>query len=192
MKVPSCAEHNSKKSKDDEILRWVLASAPGTNALALHVVEEGVLPSIERRPHLLNTFMPNFGLVQAPSFETGKFTVDLVRLERSVASIVRALFFRTQGRKLHEDLTVIWSALLSSDLKEAPFLPLIQKWEAILPANYVGENPTVFRYSFHTFANDHSWLCRMQFYEGHPIYASWHESADEGGPIKHPGGMTGN
>src|SRR4029077_16072891 len=70
IKVPSCDAHNSHKSKDDEYLRHVLVSAPGATALALKVADEGLVPSFERHPHIMKTFLNKARRVRIGSMET--------------------------------------------------------------------------------------------------------------------------
>lgn len=172
-KVPSCDAHNLRKSKDDELLRHILAAAPGNNEHCLSVVENGVVRSLERRPHLMETFLPNLSGLQVGQFKTASFTIDVPRFESSIGSIVRGLFFAETGAKLVAPLTVAWAALLSSDLSQAPFLEFIHGWERRFPPMDRGSNPSIFKYAFHEFRAGASRLCRLRFYEGHPIYVGW-------------------
>ena len=106
IKVPSCDAHNLRKSKDDELLRHVLACAPANNDLALRVVERGVMPSWERRPHILETFLPNLTPLKFGDYVTASFTIDINRFEASIRAIVRGLFFADTNKKLLADLIV--------------------------------------------------------------------------------------
>jgi hypothetical protein len=173
IKVPSCDAHNLRKSKDDELLRSVLACAPATNDLALRVVEQTVLPAWERRPHILHTFLPNPTLLKVGDDETISFTIDIPRFESSIRGIVRGLFFADTGKKLLAELTVVWGALLNREHTKAPFLQLIRNGERTLPPMRRGTNPKVFRYDFHESELNTDGLCRLRFYEGHPIYVTW-------------------
>ena len=169
--VPSCDEHNGKKSKDDEYLRHILSSAPATNDLALLVSKEGNIPAWDRRPHLLNSFLPDLSLVDTGQFETASFTIDLKRFEASLSSMVRALYFSKFKEKLTKDINVIWGALLVTDMSEAPYLDLTKEWEAKIKDPYEGSNKEVFKYSFTSSVS--GGLCRLCFYEGIPIYTTW-------------------
>lgn len=172
--VPSCNEHNLRRSKDDELLRHILVSAPGNNALCLRVLESGVIGAFERRPHIIETFLPNLTGVRAGNIETASFTIDLPRFESSVGAIVRGLVYAETNEKLLSDLTVAWGPLLTSDYTKAPFLEIIQRSERRLPPIGRGANPTIFTYDFQEFRSGASRLCRLRFYEGHPIYVGWH------------------
>lgn len=173
VKVPSCDEHNLRKSADDELLRHVLASAPGNNDLCLTVLEEGILPSFDRRPHILATFMPNLTPVRVGDTKTASFKLDAVRFEGSIRAIVRGLFFAEMKRKLLQDLVVAWGALLTPQLSTSPLFDLIRKNERALPPMRHGANLTVFKYDFHF--GEQGGLCRLSFYEGHPIHVVWQD-----------------
>jgi hypothetical protein len=171
--VPSCDRHNSEKSKSDELLRFVLAAAPGVNELALTVVEGSVMRSLDYSPSLVDTFMPGLQLVQCGQFETGGFRLDRGRFDCSVTSIVCGLFFHETGRKLTSKLRIAWGPMMAPDYSDAPFLKLIRDGERVLSANYVGSNPRAFQYSFSISNSKSTSLCRLRFYEGHPIYVTW-------------------
>lgn len=171
--VPSCDAHNLKKSKDDELLRHVLACAPANNELALRVVETGVIPAWEERPHLLKTFLPNFTPFTSGHHQTATFDIDLARFASSIRSIVRGLYFADTKKKLLADLDVVWGALLNRTRTEAPHLELVRRGEQTLPPMQRGSNPKVFRYDFQEPELAPGGLCRLQFYEGHPIYVIW-------------------
>jgi hypothetical protein len=176
IRVPSCDIHNLRKSKDDELLRHILVAAPGNNRHCLSVVETGVIPAFERRPHILETFLPNLTGMQVGDFKTASFTIDVPRFEASIQAIVRGLFFHETGGKLAAALTVVWGALLTPDRSRAPFLSAIRAWQKRLRPIDRGANPEIFRYAFDQFSGGESHLCRLQFYEGHPIYIGWRSS----------------
>lgn len=168
--VPSCDLHNSSKSKDDELLRHVLASAPGNNSFAVEIYEKSIIPSWERRPHLLETFLPRMQRVNIGNSETASFSIDLDRFHSSLQQVVKALYFHEYGKKLDCTFEVIWAAQMTSDLSEAPYFDVIAKWEAIFPPINRGSNPKIFLYDFPELVDDRHELCRMRFFEGMPVY----------------------
>ena len=176
--VPSCDAHNSHKSKDDEYLRHVLASAPGVNSVALIVADESLVPSFERRPHLMKTFLEKARLVITGMGETAAFQVDVTRFKRAIGGIARGIYFHETGTKLLRQTQIIWGCLLTPDLSKAPFFDFIRSTEHNAPARYKGTNPAVFRYALDLLQDGQQGLCRMQFYEGHPVYVVW-DAADE-------------
>jgi len=176
IKVPSCDKHNSMKSKDDELLRHVLVTAPENNKLAIKVLEDSVLPSFERRPHIVKTFFHKLTPINTGGMETAWYSIDLKRFQRSIRQIVRGLYFFTYEQKLHADLYVVWGALRTPDQLSAPFYDITKKGEKILPPIDSGANPKVFRYNF-TFSRDKKTsLCRLQFYDGIPVLVTWRDS----------------
>jgi hypothetical protein len=173
IKVPSCDQHNSNKSKCDEWLRFILAVVPGTNELARQIIGGRVVRSFDHWPNIVDTLMPDLRLVQLGSEETGGITLDVPRFENSIASIVRGLFFHETDKKLTKELQVYWGAMLTENYSEAPFLNVLRKGEQMLPPSYTGSNPQVFQYAFDVSKTGSRSLCRLRFYEGHPIYVLW-------------------
>lgn len=178
IKVPSCDVHNLRKSKDDELLRHILASAPANNQIALDLVHT-VLRSFDRRPHIIGTFLPDLTEVTVGDTGTASFTIDLPRFTASIESVVRALHFNVFGKKLLVTLRVAWSPLMTSDLSETPFLKIIQAGENYYPPMRFGDNKEVFQFDFHSSNDSSLGLCRLRFYEGHPFYVTWRNVAAE-------------
>lgn len=170
--IPSCNRHNSKKSKNDEYLRFILAAVPDTNDLAREVFGGKVMRSIDRRPNILEALVPNLQTLQFEGSETGGFTLDELRFKDSITSIVCGLFFHETGVKLTKDLRVYWGQMRTETFS-APFLDVLSKGEQRLSPHYVGTNPQVFQYAFDISSKSGTSLCRLRFYEGHPIYILW-------------------
>jgi hypothetical protein len=63
--------------------------------------------------------------------------------------------------------------MLMENYSKAPFLEAIGKAEQQLSANYDGANPRVFQYAFNTSKSGDISMCRLRFYEGHPICITW-------------------
>ena len=174
IKVPSCDEHNSQKSKCDEYLKFVLTAVGGMNELLGSIFGDSIMRSFDRRPHLINTFTPDLQVVQVGGLETAGFKLDVPRFELSVASVVRGLYFHETGRKLIGKITgVAWEQMRTENYSKMPFLESIGNAEQELPANYVGANPRIFQYAFNISKSRKSSMCRLRFYEGRPIYITW-------------------
>jgi hypothetical protein len=133
-----------------------------------------VMRSFDYRPHLIDKFTPNLQLIQVGSEETGGFTLDYSRFTISMASIVRGLFFYEFGKKLTKKISgAAFSKMLTENYQQAPFLNSILTAESKLPANYIGENPRVFQYTFNSSRSGKTEMCRLKFYEGDPICVTW-------------------
>jgi hypothetical protein len=168
--VASCDEHNLVKSKDDEYLRYLLACAPGVNAIAINVLGSSIIPSFDRRPHIIDTFMDDLQPVQFAGVDTATFKVDLKRFTTSVMAIAKGLYFHRYFKRLNDSNRVAWAPLMNFESMQAPYVEVIRQVNRLLPPQWIGENPAVFRYDI-SFSRNHS-LCliRMMFYEGHPIF----------------------
>jgi hypothetical protein len=172
IKVPSCDEHNLKKCKNDEYLKSILTAVGGMNELAGSIFGDSVMRMFDRRPHLIDTFMPDL----QPVFGTGGFTLDLPRFEDSIAAIVRGLYFYETENILRREVRVAWANRLSADYSSAPYLEIVRYAERV-PANYSGANPRVFQYAIDKSKSGKTWLCRLRFYEGLPICITWNENS---------------
>ena len=179
--VPSCAKHNSDKSTDDELLRWVLVSINGSNEMAQKVLNEGVLPSFVKKPNLSSTFLRGT-LIQASASTIHKMIVklDVDRFKKSIESIVRGLYYhhtwythKALGRmEVSWGGAKIWSEaanILNLSDKEYASLSIISSSQPRCP---LGENPTVFRYGFN-FSDPKTVFCYLCFYEGEAIVVRW-------------------
>jgi hypothetical protein len=174
IKVPSCDEHNSKKSKSDEHLKFVLTAVGGVNELAGSIFGGTVMRSFDHRPHLTDKFVPDLQVVQVGGLETGAFSLDVAGFELWIASIVRGLYFHGTGKKLLGKISgAAWGQMLTENYSKAPFREIIGNAERELPANYAGTNPRVFQYAFNTSKSGKTSMCRLRFYEGHPICVTW-------------------
>jgi hypothetical protein len=179
IKVPSCDEHNSKKSKNDEYLKFILTACSGMNELARDMFGS-VMRSFDYRPHLIDKFTPNLQLIQIDREETGGFTLDYTRFTNSMASIVRGLFFHEFGKKLMNKISgAAFSEMRTENYQQSFFLKSILAAELKLPANYVGENPKVFQYAFNSSQSGKTEMCRLKFYEAQPICVTWKNNLDE-------------
>lgn len=167
--VPSCDKHNSRKSNDDELLRHILVSAPQNNELAIRILEESVLPSFDRRPHILETFLPQIKQFKIRDFESAIFKLDVRRFERSIGAIVRGLYFHSNQRRLHEKLNIAWAALAIGRDMSFPYWDITLKAHRALSPMNEGMNARVFQYAFDKSKAGDVSLCRLQFYEGLPI-----------------------
>jgi hypothetical protein len=174
IKVPSCDEHNSEKSKADEYLKFVLTAVGGVNELADSIFGGSVMRSFDHRPHLADKFTPNLQIIQAGGLETGGFDLDWPRFQVSIASVVRGLYFHETGKKLLSNITgAAWGRMLTENYSKAPFREAVGKVAREVPPSYMGANPRVFQYAFDTSRGGKIAMCRLRFYEGDPICVTW-------------------
>ena len=171
--VPSCDEHNSKKSKNDEYFKFIVTAVENKNELADEVFGS-VMRSFEHRPNLIDAFIPNLQPIRIGGIETAGFTLDYLRFTDSMAAIVRGLFFHEYGNKLNHKISgAAFPQMRTEDYKQMPFVKSIFNAELKLPANYIGKNPRVFQYAFNSSQSGKTEMCRLRFYEAQPICVTW-------------------
>lgn len=96
--VPSCDEHNSEKSRDDEFLRMVFCSALGANSVAQLLATKPVARSIQRRPALASSMFMDARDVDVVDSATGQVheaalaPLDRPRFNRALELMARGLF----------------------------------------------------------------------------------------------------
>lgn len=182
VKVPSCAEHNTGKSTDDEFLRWVLAALNANSEIAQSVLRTGVSPSFAKRPHLRKTFLRDF---QFKVSEGGMFKsilkLDFKRFHNSIASIVRGLYYHHTwySHKALGPMDIMWDGVQDKEAALQALNLSDQEYEAYThqlppqPNCPLGDNPDVFRYGFDFESNPKRVRCYLRFYGGKAITVDW-------------------
>jgi hypothetical protein len=175
--VPSCDEHNSKKSKDDEYLRLVILASEGLNECGRRMVSTIITRSLKRRPalglSLLRDATPAqvFDTASNEWVQTVKTGFDARRVYGAMDMFGRALFFH------HFHLR--WRGAVKALLHFAHCnseTPLAQRRSfreasrftdtAFKNAASYGENPDVFFYQVHVEAERPAFFMRATFYGG--------------------------
>jgi hypothetical protein len=185
IKVPSCDKHNSGKSTDDQLLRWVLASTNANSEIARRVLNEGVAPSFAKKPHLLKTFLPDF---QAKVSDSGMFKsifkLDFERFRNSITSIARGLYYHHtwHSHKALGPMEIFWdspkgwqAALKALNLPDSEY-ETFTKQSPKQPRCPLGANPKVFQYGFDLQSDPKHAVCIMRFYEGQAMFVRWENS----------------
>lgn len=175
IKVDSCDEHNSKKSKDDEYLMWILSTASRGNAHRQAHFQSKGMRTYRRRPETFLRLLENLTPVLLPSVdgtlrETALFEVDLSRFNKCMWHTATALFFHQTGNKWSGECRVFTDAFvhLKGPDAEAMNKTLFEGTQRIakalkdVPAQ--GENPEIFTYKvFSGQASQHA--VHIVFYE---------------------------
>jgi hypothetical protein len=95
--VPSCSAHNSALSKDDEFFRTIAAFAAGpASATAANLMDEKIMPAARRKPVAYGRFIESHERLDDKNTAV-KF--DVLRFERCIERLVRALHFHTFSAK---------------------------------------------------------------------------------------------
>jgi hypothetical protein len=180
--VPSCDQHNSQKSGDDEYFRMVILSHIENNLFAQRHFSKPVKRSFMRKPNLLNLFKDLKPVYDSQGYlQAAIFTVDQNRFNNEIDQMVRALYFYTYGEKWLGDVRTICNALkmrsYENFLGAAQYnvelnVAFSQIRKLLNPEEKIGDNPSVFYFQiFREEAPDPAIAMRLVFYEGVEIIA---------------------
>lgn len=152
--VPSCDEHNSRKSRDDEFLMACLAPVVGNNSTAYRHAATKVARARTRNPHLIGDTIReardfDLRVSDGVSFPVLVGKPDMPRLCRTLQAVARGLYRHARGVRFVGKVVVIPSFV---DFMPGSTISVIQVlsqrmieserrgWEAH------GDNPEVFSY----------------------------------------------
>lgn len=150
--VPSCEEHNLKKSQDDEYLMACLAPNFGNNGIAYIHTQTKVRRAAERNKKLYKVVGYKTIKVRNKKFPMMIIQTDTYRLVRSFEAIGRALYFYTHNKQFSGICKIIPTFI--KDQKQNSrwnqfcdwCISLVQsernKWTEY------GNNPDIFKYQF--------------------------------------------
>lgn len=110
--LPSCDQHNSQQSKDDEYFSVIIKTASASNPVAEKLILGGVVKRFLKRPALLHSLLQKSRQVElrtssgiivgkAPAIE-----YDRSRITNVVERITRGFFFTICGSRLPRDCRV--------------------------------------------------------------------------------------
>ena len=171
--VPSCDDHNSARSKDDEYAMMFVVTHYETNPLAREQFSSKCIRALKRSPGFASTVFHQ----PRPSRIGGRSTVavetDRTRFDRVMEHTCRGLFFHDTERQLLGDL-IVWSPVFRHpDLEpDSDELALSFNLRQILKASPKrGRNQEVFWYQM--FEEPAQLVAfRLVFYEGCSVYGA--------------------
>lgn len=171
LKVPSCDEHNSAKSKDDEYLLYVLALCLPSNEVGQNQFLTKVQRAAQRKPALLQSLMLEFENVQIHDTENDTWEKSIAirpneeRLVNQFTHISKAIYYVETGERWPGTVSVLIEFLLSltnvdrnARLEEVVRLTT----EFLAKASHEGDNKEVFSYQF--VENNGRAMLRLHFY----------------------------
>jgi hypothetical protein len=169
--VPSCPDHNLRKSGDDEYLLYVITSNISTNPFAQLQWATKIKRSYGRRPSKLRMFGGLFP-VRILEHQTGGFYLDKPRIDSELERVARGLYFHGFGQHWEHPVEIVSPSFVSLEGGNAAAYNLhIAKLNAFV-ARYLqndpwrGDNPEVFKYQVQRNDNPTGLVLRMLFY-GH-------------------------
>ena len=171
IKVPSCDEHNLKKSGDDEYLLFVLACNISINNAGLHHWATKIRRAMQKRPTKKRIFKELKPIVYNGTY-TATFNVDIERLNKQFDHIARGIYYHHfherwiypidifipfaidtspyKGEKRNKSMNDITHLMKSFVKEELKF----------------GDNPEIFFYQLKSEKNPDRFALRMVFYGG--------------------------
>lgn len=176
--VPSCDEHNSKKSGDDEYLMYTLVMNLPANEIAQHQFSTKIQRAIERNPSLISRIVSDTIPIRYEDMETREsyhsiaVNADKRRLDGSFDHICRALYFHETGSQLKRPIRTLCNFLVSLDSKTAEednerVADLLRRGEdLLLEEPEKGTNDPVFSYKLTKPPGTDRVLILLRFYGG--------------------------
>ena len=188
--VPACADHNLRKSSDDEYFLWVLSTNLLANSVARQQVSTKLRRANERRPALGQLILSDTKDVTVVDSHSGiehnvvEVSLDGTRFQR-VLDLVAIGIYRHHFRerwpgsiRVHPDFIGYADSgqILDVDTDRLVLFDAAEKLFAT--KSKYGENPDVFWYQVHKPKDKYRCLMRFTFYNGCKATAFFAEGSD--------------
>jgi len=182
--VPSCEEHNSGKSKDDEFLMAALSGVIGVNSTGYRQTTTKVRRALDRTPALLERIVLEPQHLRAVDPNGVSYPVivgkpDLPRLCRSLEAVARGLWYHAHSSRFFGECVVL-PAFVSFDpsvdsgkMEALKALTSILAEQDLAGGRRGGSNPEVFLYRFGLVDPFGLVPLHMTFFEGIEVYAAF-------------------
>lgn len=182
--VPSCDKHNSKKSKDDELMLFVLTLSIVNNQTAKQQGITKILRAVLRNPDLPKYFFSEEVHVSAIDskeniMSTSMVKIDFQRFLRATTQMAKALYRHHFDKKFIGKCSIFPDFMLQYENKEDVKSNELQYKvaQAMKPVfdqeHQFGDNPKVFNYSLSPADSKGNIGARMQFFEASNIYIAY-------------------
>jgi hypothetical protein len=179
--VPSCVNHNSKKSNDDEFLMVGLAGVIGNNSIGYRHHMGKVNRAIKRSSYKLLEEVFLKKKTYPVKLEENKFidfiwgTPDIDRLNRCFRHIAYGLYLHHFKKRFKGNIKVIMGHVISKEPNPETFKQFIKhRFDVDLrEKEKLGENKDIFYYQFIEPDNFGLIALKMCFYDGVDVYISF-------------------
>lgn len=169
--VPSCKEHNLRKSRDDEYLLYILVSNWYINDIGLNQWKTKIIRSMQRRPGNLGIFK-NLQPASVNGIKTGYFRPDFTRLTNELTNISRGLYYYHFHEKWEYTTNIIFQPAITitgpnpEEVNNAnnELTQMISQYLVNSPV--FGDNPEVFYYRYKIEEGKPNFVFQMVFYGG--------------------------
>jgi hypothetical protein len=169
--VPSCEEHNLRKSGVDEYLLFLLVTNWAVNNFGLRQWKTKILRSIKSRPSKLVIYK-NPRPVFIKGVTTGLYDINFDRIFGEVEKISQGIYYHHFRKHWLYPIVVVLPAAIAIGTPEATNHNKVVRATTIMIAKFLeteavlGENPDVFYYQYKISEDIPGYILRMVFYGG--------------------------
>ncbi len=148
--VPSCDDHNMRKSKDDEYIMLAVTCNIINNEVAMSQINSKIKRAWERNPNLAELLLRVNRPVEVNGILTTAFKVDTQRFKRSLEWIARGLYYNQYKKNWSEKIGIESPAMLFLEGEHAPKTNMIFSQigagvnHVLEDLPKIGDNPDVF------------------------------------------------
>lgn len=182
--VPSCDEHNMKKSHEDEYLMVCLSGRVGNNGVAYVHNGTKVKRARERNPNMIKIEKDDIIRIEKKEFPVQWVNIDNYKLMHSFEAIGRALYFYEQKKIFKGTCKVVSDIFRHSDNKKWSLFnlratELIEKEQPTWGTEVKGNNSDIFTYQFSPVDGFKCQTLALTFYKGIKIYVIFSGMTEE-------------
>lgn len=182
--VPSCEDHNSKKSGDDEYLLACLAGILGNNSIAFVHNSTKIRRALERNDKLIDAEYSHTIEIEEKKFPISILKSDNKRLVRSFEAIAKGIYFHENQKIYSGDFNTISSIFNNTkDEKWNSFnrksVALLTKERQLWNTKVKGNNPEIFTFQFSPKDQFGSQTLALNFYENTVVFVILSNLKDE-------------
>ena len=174
--VPSCEEHNLRKSGDDEYLLFILVGNINVNSIGLIQWGTKIRRSMVKRPSKKGIFK-NLQPVVFRGISTGKYEIDFERISRQFDRISRGIYYHHFQKHWPYEIALAIPLAISSGSNETKRYSQTIAEVASLASMFLkdepklGDNPEIFFYQHKLKTDSPGYVIRMVFYGGIEVAA---------------------
>jgi hypothetical protein len=178
IKVPSCENHNSKKSRDDEYIHYIINMSLGANEHSHYHFKTKIMRAINRKPTLINRILSRSKKaylrdpIKKNIYESRAIEVEYKRIENALILLARGLYYYHYRTKWSGRIEVYTEFIVSSGHENSSehnkYLALMFKSveKYFEPAEKFGENPDIFFYQVVNAQPNFHKIIQTTFYGG--------------------------
>lgn len=174
--VPSCAEHNLRKSGDDEYLLFLLVANINVNSIGLNQWRTKIRRAMLKRPSKKGIFK-NLQPINFQGINTGAYSIDFERLSRQFDLISRGIYFyHFREHWAYEiNLAIPFAIPLASEQAQKHSQAMVETAQHVTwflkTEPKLGENKEIFYYQYKLRTDSPGLALRMVFYDGIEVAA---------------------